>query len=75
MSRRHVAFVFDAQADETRTYLDGAILGTTPHAAGTIARLDCNLTGATAYSGLGHLAPGVWGLKGPLQALCLAHTR
>ena len=68
MSPRHLAFVFDADRDETRLYLDGALLGAKQHAAGTIEKLDCNLTGDTAYTGLGHLAPGTWGLRGPLQA-------
>ena len=75
MSRRHLAFVFDADKDETRTYLDGALLGATRHVPGTIARLDCNLTGDTAYTGLGHLAPGVWGIRGPLQARQLVLSR
>ena len=61
--QRHVAFVFDNATDTTKTYLDGALLGTT----GTINRLDCNLNLDTAYMGLGHLAPGVWGLKGAVQ--------
>jgi hypothetical protein len=67
MSRRHVAYVFNKTTDETLTYLDGTLLGTTKHAAGTIANLDCGLTGNTSYTGLGHLAPGLWGLKGPMQ--------
>ena len=67
MQRRHVAYVFDKDKDETRTYLDGSLLGTTKHSAGTIAKLDCDLNGKTAYTGFGHLAPGTWGLKGAVQ--------
>ena len=65
--QRHVAFVFDNATDTTKTYLDGALLGTTTHPTGTINNLDCNLNQDTAYTGLGHLAPGVWGLKGAVQ--------
>ena len=67
MSRRHLAYVFNKTTDETLTYLDGTLVGSTKHAAGTISNLDCGLTGSTAYTGLGHLAPGVWGIKGPMQ--------
>jgi hypothetical protein len=67
MQRRHVAYVFDKDKDQTRTYLDGSLLGTTNHSAGTIAKLDCDLNDKTAYTGFGHLAPGVWGLKGAVQ--------
>jgi hypothetical protein len=65
--QRHVAFVFDNATDTTKTYLDGSLLGTTTHPKGTINKLDCNLDQDTAYTGLGHLAPGVWGLKGAVQ--------
>jgi hypothetical protein len=47
-TRRHVAFVFDHVADETRHYLDGVLLGTTKHPAGTIASMDCDMAGADA---------------------------
>jgi hypothetical protein len=65
--QRHVTFVFDAANDETKTYLDGSLLGTTTHAFGTLANLDCNLNQETAYTGLGHLAPGTKGVKGLVQ--------
>ena len=67
MTRRHVAFVFNASDDTTRTFLDGRPLGLTQHAPGTIGALDCNLSGALSYTGLGHLAPGAWGLRGVIQ--------
>ena len=60
-SRRHLAYVFNKTSDETLTYLDGTRVGSTKHEAGAIAALDCGLTGNTAYTGLGHLAPGIWG--------------
>jgi hypothetical protein len=66
-SRRHLVYVFNKTSDETLTYLDGTLVGSTKHAAGAIAALDCGLKGDTAYTGLGHLAPGVWGLRGPVQ--------
>ena len=65
--QRHVAFVFNADKDETKTYLDGSLLGTTTHLPGTLAKLDCNLNQEMAYTGLGHLAPGTRGLKGSVQ--------
>jgi hypothetical protein len=65
--QRHVAFVFNSDKDETKTYLDGSLLGTTTHLPGTLAKLDCNLNHETAYTGLGHLAPGTRGLKGSVQ--------
>ena len=71
-SRRHVAYVFNHTSDETLTYLDGTLVGSTKHAAGTISQLDCDLSDNTAYTGLGHLAPGIWGLKGPIQVLPLS---
>jgi hypothetical protein len=55
MSRRHVAYVFNNVTDETKTYLDGTLLGTYKHKAGTINQLDCGLAGSTAYTGLGHM--------------------
>ena len=67
MTRRHVAFVFDKDADETRTYVDGSRLGSTRHTIGTIAKLDCALNHSSAYTALGHLIPGEMGIKGPAQ--------
>ena len=95
--RRHIAWVFDKDLDQTRTYLDGSLLGTTNHSKDTIKYLDCDefpdypegghrragsayttkspssLSDAKAYTGLAHLAPGVWGLKGPLQDWRMYH--
>ena len=120
--RRHIAWVFDKDLDQTRTYLDGSLLGTTDHPKDTIKYLDCDefpdypegrhrsgdgqeahhnesdsqqthhhengnrqtrsayttkstssLSDSKAYTGLAHLAPGVWGLKGPLQDWRMYH--
>ena len=67
MTRRHLAYVLDVSADSASFYLDGKLLGSASLPPGTVASLDCDLTGDTAYTGLGHLAPGTRGLKGPLQ--------
>ena len=67
MTRRHLAYVLDASSDSVSFYLDGKLLGSSSLSPGSVAALDCNLTGETAYTGLGHLAPGIEGVKGPLQ--------
>ena len=58
VSRRHIAFVFDKDTDQTLHYLDGKLLGMTQHSAGTIANMDCGMDGPQAYTGLGHRMPG-----------------
>ena len=67
VSRRHVAFVFDKDKDQTLHYLDGKLLGTTQHPPGTIAAMDCNMGATNAYVGLGHRLPGAYSYKGPIQ--------
>jgi len=65
--RRHMAFVFDHLTDKTHHYVDGKLLGTTQHPAGTISKMDCEMSGQDSYIGLGHRIPGAYHIKGPLQ--------
>lgn len=65
--RRHMAFVFNADTDQTHHYVDGKLLGTTQHETGTIANMDCGMDGPDSYMGLGHRMPGAYPYKGPLQ--------
>jgi len=67
MSRRHVAFVLDSTSDTVRFYLDGHLLDEHQYPAGFVAKMDCGMQGAGAYTGFGHRLPGVWAPVGAVQ--------